>query len=461
MTFAFDPSAFDPSFGGSASRDFEPSSFELNSFELSSFEPTGFAATGDERSVFASSPPKRSVATTTPTRASIEHALSLDGPPDAHVRVGGKPFQYHAGSGYFGLAAHAEVLAAACEATLRYGVGTATTRAALTSPPVFEVERRVATICRTSRAFYTASGYMANQILVDVLGGTFDRVFIDESAHASLYDAVRTSRQHFRATIFRHGSASDLSDKLRDTLRPSERPLVLTDGVFSIFGDVAPLRDYESVLRHYDDASLVVDDAHGFGVLGRCGRGTLEHFGFETAAINRTVEDATEPFHPSASDSPIRLYTTATMSKGVGGYGGVLAGTDRFIERLTERSRVFAGASAPPTPIAAATAKSLAILFDDDTLRRRLLENARLLKKGLHRLGIETNAWPLPMVSLVIGSALNMRRLQKEMSRRGILVAYLPRHPGLGSEGAIRIALFATHTPEMIDHLIDTLAAVL
>ncbi|MGL4942808.1 MAG: aminotransferase class I/II-fold pyridoxal phosphate-dependent enzyme [Thermoguttaceae bacterium] len=411
---------------------------------------------------FAAAPPQRSTATTTAARESIEHSLSLDGPPDAYIRVGGRAFQYHAGSGYFGLAANAEVLAAACEATLRYGVGTATTRAALTSPPVFEVERRIATISHTSRAFYTASGYMANQILVDVLVGTFDRVFIDESAHASLYDAIRTTRgPHLRATTFRHNSAADLEEKLRDVLRPSERPLVLTDGVFSIFGDIAPIRDYEQVLSNYGDASLVVDDAHGFGVLGRSGCGTLEHFDFDLTTVNRTVEDDGDMFCASVAESPVRMYWTTTMSKGVGGYGGVIAGTERFIERLTERSRVFAGASAPPTPIAAATAKSLAILFDDDSLRGRLYSNARLLKDGLRNIGIETNCCPLPMVSLVVGSALNMRRLQKELSQRGILIAYLPRHPGLGSEGALRIAVFATHTPEMIEHLIDTLAAVL
>lgn len=420
---------------------------------------SSFFSSREDNENASCAPPERSVATATPARESFERALSLDCPPDSFVRVGEKTFQYHAGSGYFGLAAHPEVLAAACEATLRYGVGTATTRAALTSPPVFEVERRIAGIMGTARAFYTASGYTANQIIVDVLSGTFDRIFIDESAHSSLYDAIRGVRDsRLRPQTFRHNSPDDLHEKLRHEMRGGQKPLVITDGVFSIFGDVAPLREYETILSHYDGASIIVDDAHGFGVLGMTGCGTLEHFGIEATGINHTLEDGDDFFDPHISESPVRFFASTTMSKGLGGYGGIIAGTERFIERLAERSRIFAGASAPPPPIAAATAKSLAILFDDDQLRSQLDNNSRLLRSRLTAIGLKLNAWCLPMVSLSLGSALNMRRIQRELSQRGILIAYLPRHPGLGSEGALRIAVFATHTPEMIERLVNELA---
>lgn len=399
-------------------------------------------------------------------RASIEDALSLDGPPDVHVSVAGRTYQYHGGSGYFGLQCHPEVLAATCEATLRYGVGTATSRTALTSPPVFEVERRIATIFGTSRAFYTSSGYMANQLLVDALTGTFEKVFIDEAAHHSLFDAVHNIREgRYSPVVFRHRDTADLEEKLETTLQWNERPLVLTDGLFSLLGTIAPVDRYIELLSRYDGASLLVDDAHGIGVLGRNGRGTLEHFGLDTARANLTQVDPNEQFAFSldggAGEScPVSVYLSLTMSKAVGGYGGVIPGSDAFVERLMERSRIFAGASAPPSPIAAATSKGLAVLFDDARLREQMRDKSRYLKSRLREEGFDPGEGTVPIATLTLGSALNMRRIQQELSRKGILLSYIPRRPGLGSEGALRIAVFATHTDEMIDTLADTLREV-
>ncbi|HBT76716.1 MAG TPA: hypothetical protein DEB39_07275 [Planctomycetaceae bacterium] len=403
-------------------------------------------------------PPERSVSrAATDARASIEDALSLDGPPDVRVAVGDRVYQYHAGSGYFGLQSHPEVLAATCEATLRYGVGTATSRAAFTSPPVFEVERRIADLFGSARAFYTSSGYIGNQILVDALCGTFDRVFIDEASHHSLFDAARNIRAaRFRPIPFKHRCPEDLQEKLDANLRWNERPLVLTDGLFSLVGSIAPVDRYVELLSEYEGASLLVDDAHGIGVLGRSGRGTLEHFGIDPATANRTREDTIDPFG-LAETHPVNLYFSLSMSKAVGGYGGVIPGSDTFIERLMERSKVFTGASAPPSPIAAATAKGLAVLFDDSQLRDRLRERSRYLKSRLREDGFAPGDSPVPIVNLTLGSALNMRRVQKGLSERGFLIAYLPRHPGLGSEGTLRIAVFATHTNEMIDSLVEAL----
>ncbi|MDR2440015.1 MAG: pyridoxal phosphate-dependent aminotransferase family protein [Planctomycetaceae bacterium] len=395
-------------------------------------------------------------------QAAIEESLSFDCPPDAMISILGRSYLYFAGNGYLGLQADPEVLAATCEAVLRYGVGTATSRAAFTSPPVFEVERRIAEILGTERSLYTVSGYIANQILLESLEGTFDRIFIDESSHYSLFNAAKRIRGvRCRPIAFRHRNINDLKEKLDANLQLHEKPIVITDGVFSYLGTIAPIRDYVDLLADYEGASLWIDDAHSFGVLGENGYGTLEHFGFDSSVVNRTVQDDADHFgFGNCSTISTRLFTCFSLSKAVGGCGGVIPGSESFIQRLKDRSSFFFGASAPASPIAAATAKALSILTEN-TIRQKLRENTVLLKNRLRNLGMEINDLPVPIVILTLGSSGNMRRIQKELSEKGILISYLPRYVGLGSTGALRIAVFATHTSEMINELVDSLKKII
>ena len=152
----------------------------------------------------------------------------------------------------------------------------------------------------------------------------------------------------------------------------------------------------------------------------------------------------------------VRMYLTFSLSKAVGGSGGTIPGSESFIQRLKDWSAVYFGASAPASPIAAATAKSLSMLTDL-AFRQKLQDNVKFLRTGLRNIGLEVAESPLPMVILTLGSSGNMRRIQKELSESGILISYLPRNVGLGSQGALRISVFATHTPQMIQELIDVL----
>jgi 7-keto-8-aminopelargonate synthetase-like enzyme len=396
------------------------------------------------------------------TQAAIEESLSFDGPPDAMISVAGRVYLYFAGNGYLGLQADPEVLTATCEAVLRYGVGTATSRTAFTSPPVFEVERRVAGMLGAERSLYTASGYVANQILLESLEGTFDRIFIDESSHYSLFEAAKRIRgSRCRPILFRHRDINDLKEKLDGNLQLHEKPIVITDGVFSFLGTIAPIKDYIDLLTNYDGSSLWIDDAHGFGVLGEKGCGTLEYFGVDPALANRTAQDDADHFGlTSVPNIPTRLFSSFSLSKAVGGCGGVISGSESFIQRLKDRSAVFFGASAPATPIAAATAKALSILTEN-SIRQRLRNNTSLLKSKLRKLGIEIDDSPIPIIILTLGSSGNMRRIQKELSEKGVLISYLPRYAGLSSAGALRLAVFATHTPEMIEELVNLIQKIL
>ena len=407
----------------------------------------------------------------------------MQSPPGAETVIDGRRYLYFAGTGYLGLQSDPEVLRAAYEALGRYGLASATSRSGLgTTPPLLDAEAQASAFFGTPAAFYFASGYAGNQILVQTLEGTFDAVFIDELSHYSVFDAARSLG---RPPIpFRHRDPESLATALASGLRPQERPLVMTDGVFSVLGHIAPLPDYCRVLAEYPGASLVVDDAHGAGVLGAAGRGTLDYFGLTTAIageetsvtpdvgqsgitpagkyvrLSSLTEQAGQARKPDVPASP-RLFFSATLSKALGGFGGILPLDLALLERVRAATHYYEGASAPPVPVAAASAKALEIARTRPELRGKLAENVRAVKDGLRRLGLAIDDTPVPIVPLCLGTAENMQRIHQQLAADGIMVPYMPAYSGLGPSGALRLAVFATHTPAMIGRLLDSLGRLL
>jgi len=374
----------------------------------------------------------------------------MQSPPGAETVIDGRTYLYFVGTGYLGLQGHPEVARAACEAIGQYGIGSATSRTGFgNTPPVVEVERRAAEMFGLDDAFYFPSGYAGNHILTLALSERFDAVFVDELSHYCVLEAAGLSGRPVQK--FRHRDADDLHAKLRQRLAPSARPLVLSDGVFAARGEIAPVADYCSVLSEYAGGILCIDDAHGIGVLGENGCGTLEHAGLFSASVNAESDD----------DEGTRLLLCGTLSKAIGGYGGIIPGSRRLIERLKQSSPYYAGVSPPPVPVAAATARALQLVMAEPQRRTQLHKNAGLLKQGLRRLGIATDDTPVPIVCLVLGDAANMQRIQRQLMQRGIVVAYMAAYSGLGPEGALRMAVFATHTEQMIGRLIDELERVI
>jgi len=403
----------------------------------------------------------------------------MQSPPGAQTVIDGRRYLYFVGTGYLGLQGHEEVIRAACEATRRYGLASATTRAGFgNTPPVLDTERQAARLFATDDSFYFVSGYVGNQVLVLVLEGTFDAVFVDEHSHYCVFEAARIGGRPL--IPFCHGDPADLRARLHRQLKPGERPLVLSDGVFATLGDVAPLAEYQDVLAEFPGAILLIDDAHAIGVLGENGRGTFEHAGLwhpkAALAGQQPVPPGTladkQPVPPSpqvngempgkgtSTGGPV-LLVCGTLSKAIGGFGGIVPGSRRFIERLKGSSRLYGGASAPPIPAAAATARAIELVLSDPGLRQRLHQNVATLKAGLRRLGLPADDTPVPIACLQFGNAANMRRIQEELMRRGILIAYMPTYSGLGPEGALRLAVFATHTEAMIGQLLDALGQLL
>jgi 8-amino-7-oxononanoate synthase len=375
--------------------------------------------------------------------------LIMESAPGPFTTINGREYLYFAGTGYLGIQSRPELIDAAAAAMQRYGMGSATTRSGFgNSPPVLEVERLAAEFFGTEAAFYFSSGYAGPAVVVLAARPEADVIFMDEASHFSVADAARLLGKPVRT--FAHRSADALKDALRAHLPPSGRPLVIADGVFSVSGRITPVPDYFDVLSNYPGASVVVDDAHAVAVLGDRGRGTLEHFGLFGPNVN------------SLTDEGPRLFMCGTLSKAVGGAGGIVPGSAEFIETVQRKVPAYFAASAPSTPSAGATAAALRIVMAEPQLRRQLHENVRRLRSGLRSLGLTVDDTVIPIVSVDLGDAARMRLVQERlMAEAGIAIAYNAAYSGVGPNGLLRIAVMATHTHEMIDRLIGSLCPVL
>jgi 7-keto-8-aminopelargonate synthetase-like enzyme len=383
-----------------------------------------------------------------------ESRWMMESPPGALAMLNGRTYLYFAGTGYLGLQGRPAVVEAAAEAARRYGVHSATTRGGFGNTPVVdEVERRAAAFLGAEDALYLASGYAANFALAAALSDQVELVLIDEHAHDSLRESARMLARLAQPPIpFRTRDAESLCAVLARSIRPGRRVLVVTDGVSPATGELAPLGDYLDVLGRYDRTMLLVDDAHGLGVLGPRGRGSLELAGVGPERINqdpdRWIEEGPRVFH------------AATLSKAVGGHGGIVAGGREFLARVRRSSGWARGASAPTAAAAAASSKGLELLQCEPGLREELATNVLRLREALRAAGFPAAMLPTPIVSLRLESARRMEQVQQGLEEAGVLVAHTRDYGGVGPEGVLRIAVFATHAPEMIGRLVGELARV-
>ena len=267
--------------------------------------------------------------------------MLMQSPPGAVTKIDGREYLYFAGTGYLGLQGHPEVIRAACQAAEQYGIGSANSRIAFgTTPPLLDVERLAAAMFGLDDAFYFASGWMGNNILVPALAEDAREeasklVLVDECSHYSVMEAARLSG--WPSVTFAHRDADDLRSKLKENLKPGQPPLVLSDGVFAATGRIAPVGEYCGILADYPESMLCLDDAHGVAVLGDNGRGTFEHAGLWSRGVNvgsaRTLLPA--------------LLFSGTLSKAVGGFGGIIPGDGELIRRVKLRSPYLAGGQCP------------------------------------------------------------------------------------------------------------------
>jgi 7-keto-8-aminopelargonate synthetase-like enzyme len=361
---------------------------------------------------------------------------NMESAPGAVTILDGRRYLYFGGTGYFGLHGHPEVVRAGIRAYQKYGTHSATSRSGFGNNPVLlNVEKRLKEFFGKEDAAYFGSGYLSGLVLAQGLADRFEAIFIDELAHFSLSDAVRSLGKP--VFTFRHRDPGHLQKILRAKLRARQRPFLLTDGVFPVFGVIAPVPEYAAIITAYD-GTIGLDDAHGVGVLGPNGRGTIEHFGMS---------------------SP-RLHLAGTLSKAFGGHGGFVAGPRGLIERIRTASGAYIGSTPTPTPIAASTAKGIEILRQHPLMRDRLRQNVALAKMGMKALGVPTEETPVPIVAWSLRSESEMRKLQKALLNRGIAIAYL-KYIGAPAAGVLRVTIFSTHTAAQIRRLLRELAKIL
>ena len=358
----------------------------------------------------------------------------LDSPQGPEIVVDGRRLLSFCSNDYLGLANHSGIVAATRNALADYGVGAGAAHLVTGHmAPHHALEEELAAFTGYPRALLFSTGYMANLGAVSALCGTGDTVFEDRLNHASLLDAALLSRA--RLQRFPHADAATLGERLRDS--KAGRKLVVSDGVFSMDGDIAPLRELAAAATD-DGAWLLVDDAHGLGVIGANGRGSLETCGL------------------TAQQVPLLV---GTLGKGFGAFGAFVAGDETLIETLIQQARPYIYTTALPPAIAAAARASLRIIQGTEgrERRQRLTVLIERFRSGAAELGLPLMASPTAIQPLLIGAADAALRLSEMLLADRILISAI--RPPTVPEGTarLRITLSAAHTAAQVDRLLAAL----
>ncbi|HEX5340576.1 MAG TPA: 8-amino-7-oxononanoate synthase [Gammaproteobacteria bacterium] len=352
----------------------------------------------------------------------------VEGPQQVELPVDGKRYLNFSSNDYLGLAADPRLAEAARCALDKYGVGAGAAHLVTGHTRAHHaLEAELAEFTQRPRALLFSSGYLANLGIASALLGRGDRVFEDRLNHASLLDAGLASGAAFRR--YPHANV----DALRALLTRSGRhTLVMTDAVFSMDGDVAPLQELAGCAQEAD-AFLAVDDAHGFGVLGANGRGSLEHCGL------------------GMDEAPVLM---ATLGKAVGCFGAFVAGSETLIETLIQRARTYIYTTASPPALAEATRSALRLLQNEPWRREKLHTLIRRFRSGAQQLGLPLMPSATAIQPLLIGDAAQALVLSKRLQSLGLLVIAI-RPPTVPTGSArLRITLTAAHTEQQVDRLL-------
>ncbi len=335
---------------------------------------------------------------------------------------------------YLGLASHPEVKEAAIKAVEKYGTGCAGSPFLNGTLDIHkELEHELAKFIGKEEALLYPTGFMVNQGVISALTGRHDILFMDQLNHASLIDAAKLSFAH--TVKFKHNNMQDLESKL--SVYPYEKgKLIVSDGVFSMDGDVINLPELVDLAKKYN-AAIMLDDAHGVGVLGKAGKGTADYFG-----LTDDVE-----------------LIMGTFSKSLATIGGFVASDFKTIEFLRHHSRsLIFSASITPASTASAMA-SLKILQREPERITKLWENSERMRNGLKRIGLDTGLSETPIMPVFIGKDENAFMLCKNLERDGVFVnpVIFPAVPK--DKALIRISLMSSHTFEQIDYALDKIRA--
>jgi len=357
---------------------------------------------------------------------------TVEGPQDVVLTIDGREYLSFCSNDYLGLASHPQVIAAFKEGAERFGVGSGAAHLITGHSYAHEaLEEELAAFVRRPRALLFSTGYMANLGVVTALTGRGDRVFEDRLNHASLIDAAALSAA--KLVRYPHNDMRALGRKL--SAGAGGRRLIATDGVFSMDGDCAPLSAMQELARRHD-AWLLVDDAHGFGVLGEQGRGwCVDQLG--------------------AGEDNIALM--ATLGKALGTAGAFVAGSEALVETLIQQARTFVYTTAGPPALAWATRAALRLVREGDGLRERLHANIDYFRRGAAALGVPLMPSQTAIQPVPVGESVAAVSLSEALRGRGVLVTAI-RPPTVPRGAArLRVTLSANHRTEHLDRLLEAL----
>lgn len=360
---------------------------------------------------------------------------TIDSPMDAWVVIDGRRLLNFCANNYLGLANDPRIRSAAHQAIESYGVGPGAVRSiAGTMSLHVKLEERLAEFKRAEACISFQSGFSANLATIPALVGRGDIIFSDELNHASIIDGCRLSRA--KVVRYSHNDVSDLRRKIAETTEFGRR-LIITDGVFSMDGDIAPLDNIcETAEEH--DIMLMVDDAHGEGVLGEGGRGIVDHFGLHGRV---DVE-------------------VGTLSKAFGVVGGLVAGKRVIIDWLRQRGRPFLFSSAMTVPDAAACLEAVNVLEESTVLVDKLWSNADTFKGGMTNLGFDTGSTQTPIVPVMLGEAPLAQEFSRQLFENGVFAMSIGFPTVPRGKARIRVMNSAAHSQNDLDIALETFGKV-
>ena len=361
---------------------------------------------------------------------------TIGSPQGAWLTVDGKNVLNFCSNNYLGLANHPKLVEAAKEATKKYGIGPAAVRTiAGTMDLHIQLEQRLAKFKGAEDVITFQSGFTANLGTIPALVGKEDVIFSDRLNHASIIDGCRLSGAKIIA--YEHNDASALEDAIREHASKYRRALIVTDGVFSMDGDVAPLPALYEVAQKYD-ILFMVDDAHGEGVLGKGGRGIVDHFNLH-GKIDVEV---------------------GTMSKAFGVVGGMVAGKKEIIEWLKQRGRPFLFSSAVTVPDAAACLAAVDLLEESTELVDKLWANAKYFKEEMGKLGFDTGKSETPITPVMLGEAPLAQQFSRELFNEGVFAMAIGYPTVPQGKARIRVMISAAHDNDDLGKGLDAFAKV-
>lgn len=370
-------------------------------------------------------------------RGLLRAPMALDSAVGATVRVAGRDLTCLCSNDYLGLANDPAVRAAAAGALEKWGVGAGASRLVSgTMGPHLQLERELAAFKKTEAAMVTSTGWIANRAAICALAGAGDLILCDKLNHASILDAAQGSRAKLRT--YPHRDTARLKTLLDRERSQHRRCLLVTDSLFSMDGDLAPLRQLVDLKTHYD-ATLLIDEAHATGVLGPGGRGLAEHL---------HLEDEID-------------VTVGTLSKALGAMGGFIAGPAPLIDLLRTSARAYIYTTAPPPAICAAASESLRIVRDEPARRETLLAMATELRAALHERGLDTMDSASPIIPVLVGAPSRAVRIAQQLFEAGFLLPAIRPPTVAPGTSRLRISLSAAHSGDMISQLPDLLAELL